>query len=332
MVTYLRDVRWTTCWKAAAIATFAVVTMTMVETADAITVNSASKGYGVQVDLEVANLVGIDLVHPDALGQVSKGHAPGPYNKSASAVSVSADASANIDVNIIGIALTDVELQLAGVDGIANSTATSSVDGSPGHHSTSASGSVNDLVLNIGKANAGVLMFPDLLNLDFMKIEANTLKSTASVSGDHGSLSRSGSTIIQDLKISIAGLELDIPAALATMSILADVDSMGKITVPENTTLIDINGIAGLNLTLNEVIRTGDGKSEAGIEVNALHLSFDGVSLGISGLDVVNGDVILGHSKAESEAIPEPTGFVLVATSVGALLLRRRRIVDSDDM
>ena len=146
------------------------------------------------------------------------------------------------------------------------------------------------------------------------------------VSGDAGSLTAQGDSIIQDLDIEVNGVALNITNLLGANG---TIDGSGFITVAPNTTLISIGGVAGLDLLLNQQIITGDGITELGIEVNAVRLTFNGVELGLPLIDqAVNGDIRIGHSQATMNAVPEPASLALlfcglIATHQG----RRMRVV-----
>jgi hypothetical protein len=176
--------------------------------------------------------------------------------------------------------------------GLLEVNANSNVDGLPGVRFANADATVNDLsVLDI---------------LLVAVLEATTIQSTAEVSGDFGALVATGTTTLEALSI------LGIPVL--------------DVTPAPNTVLLDV---LGLTIIANEQIITGDGISNAGIEVNALHIIFDDF---IAGIGLLSGDVIISHSEAELTAVrdivdvPEPGSLLILASGITLLFgLRRSR-------
>jgi hypothetical protein len=195
--------------------------------------------------------------------------------------------------------LTDsvLTLSIANVlsTGVLTVNASSDVDLLPGPRFAAADATVNDLSLSI---------------LTALGVDATTIQSTAEVSGDFGALVRIGTTTFEGL--SIGGFPvLDLTPA-------------------PNTVLLDLLGIS---IIANEQIITGDGISNAGLEVNALHISFLNVPaiLG-STLGTLTGDIIISHSEAELTAepnivdVPEPGSLLILASGITLLFgLRRSR-------
>ena len=90
--------------------------------------------------------------------------------------------------------------------------------------------------------------------------------------------------------------------------------------------VLGLLGLTGVSLILNEQILTGDGISNAGMAVNAIHLEFNDFT---SGLGILNGDIIIGHSEAQVQAlpaqVPEPGTLALTALALAAMLRFRHR-------
>jgi hypothetical protein len=181
--------------------------------------------------------------------------------------------------------------------GVLEVNASSDVDGLPGIRFATADATVNDLTVTIGNA---------------LGLSATTIQSTAEVSGDFGALARTGTTTFEGL--SIGGFPV--------------ID----LTPAPNTVLLDLLGIM---IIANEQIITGDGISNAGLEVNALHISFLNVPAVIgSSVGLLTGDIIISHSEAELTAepnivdVPEPGSLLILASGITLLFgLRRKRLV-----
>ena len=175
--------------------------------------------------------------------------------------------------------------------GLLNGEAASNVDGGSGSRSASATGSVNEATVNIVNA---------------LLLNSTTLSATAQVSGDYNAFSVSGGSVIEGLSLSALGTDVNLPVSFAPNTVL-------------------FNG-AGLMIVANEQITTGDGVSSRGFEVNALHLSFDDFA---AGLNLVNGDIILGHAEAELTAqaspVPLPAAVWLLGSGLAAFGISARR-------
>ena len=184
-----------------------------------------------------------------------------------------------------------LSVNLGGVlsTGLLNGEAASNVDGGSGSRSASASGSVNELTANIVNA---------------LLLDATTLGATAQVSGDYNAFSVTGGSVIEDLDLSVGGADVAVP-----------------VTFGPNTVLF--NGL-GLMIVANEQITTGDGISSRGFEVNALHIFFDDFA---AGLNVIDGDIILGHAEAELTAspVPLPAAAWLLGSGLAAFGISARR-------
>jgi hypothetical protein len=243
----------------------------------------ASSGVGINVEVSAVGLATLDV---GPLG-TSSGTAPAPYSTSNSVVSV------NTSVVLGSVAATDDG------DGAINSSASSNVDGLGGARTASGSSTVNGLTIVLVD---GVLPADDLLN-----ITATTLGSTSTSTGDFGALGSLGTSVIQDLNITVGG-----------QAIYVNVDS----SPAPNTTLVNAGGIIGLTIVLNEQIAGGNGTSSTSLTTNALHVYLSGVNFG--GVTGIAGDIVIGNSFSQLAAIPEPSVAAL-AGLVGLVTLRRRR-------
>jgi len=276
-----------------------------------------SEGYGIQVDLSILNVLSIDLLNLTP-AQRSFGAAPGTYAEAASLVSV----STTVGTTLGPILNTAVGLDLATVDGVLNSSAESDVDGNPGIRGAQAFGQVNDLELGVLDAGVTVLGIPTL-TLDLVNVAADTISSTASVTGNAGALVANGDSVIQNLVIEVNGVELNL---LNLLGANAQIDVDNFLTVLPNTQLVNIGGVVGLNLILNEQSVTGDGISSRGIEVNAVRLTLNGIDLGLPLVsETLNGDVRIGHAQASVVAVPEPACLMLLGGGLAMMTGRSRR-------
>lgn len=182
--------------------------------------------------------------------------------------------------------------------------ASSNIDGSAGVKFATASASVADIGFSLS---------------DLVSLNLGTVKSTASVSGDFGALTPTGETILDGVELSIAGKRIAL------------------IDIPAPNTVVDLSllGLAGSSLILNEQILTGDGVSELGLVVNAIHLSFNTF---LHGFFSLTGDIIISHAQAQITAepgqaaapvalatIPEPGTLALLSSGFAILSWKSRR-------
>lgn len=223
-------------------------------------------------------------------------------------------------------------IDLAALDGVAASNAQSNVDGSRGSKFATATGGVNDLEL--GVANAELLsVIGAPVQVPFLTIQAGTLQSTSTVSGDFGALTATGESTIQNLAIRLAGVELNLTALLTEAEADFNLDANGVLSVGANTKLLSLGGLAGLDLTLNKQVTIGDESTDYELQTTALSFSFDGVQLGGIPLltDTLNGGIELGYSSASLTAVPEPGTMAALALlgcgAIGKRMRARRRCV-----
>jgi len=168
-----------------------------------------------------------------------------------------------------------------------------------------ATATINDLSLTLGTN----LLLTSLLGLDATTIQSYSQANSV------GGLDASGSTTIEGLVFAgslLGGLNLD-----GSLFINPD----------PNTVLLSI---AGLSILLNEQIMLGDGVTGIGISTNAIHIGFDNFLLGTN---LLNGDIILGHSEAFASvgqpgtpgAVPEPGTWAMMLLGFGAVGFAMRR-------
>jgi hypothetical protein len=242
-----------------------------------------SSGMGLEVDVSALSTASLTV---GPLG-TSSGSAPAPYSTSNSVLTV------NVSAVLGNVAATDDG------DGAINTFASSNVDGLAGSRTASGTSTINGLTINLVE---GVLLDPDLLN-----ITSTTLGSTSTSTGDYGALGSLGTSVFEDLNITVGGT-----------AVYVNVDS----SPAPNTTLIDAGGIVGLTIVLNEQLATGNGIGATGLTTNALHVYLNGVTF--NGVSAITGDIVVGQSTSTLSAVPEPATASL-GLLVGALALGRRR-------
>jgi hypothetical protein len=282
------------------LAPLALVAFTNVSQAAFVKV-ATSDGYAISVDLNLTLAVPIASATVSPLGDAT-GTAPAPYGDTAHVASVDLNSG-----NILGLATL---LHIG--TGVIDSSASSDANGLLSTATTTGTTTINDL-------GVGIVNFP---LSTFLNVNATTLTSTSQVTGGFGTLNAMGTSSIEDLSISLLG------ANIVTAEVAAQV---ANGTLAPNTGL-DVNGLVGLSVLLNEQIVTGDGITSRGITTNTIHLHFDAVNLdlGLSGIAQLTGDVIIGHSAA-IQAVPEPSSLILCGAGVailgmGGLRARRRQL------
>lgn len=286
--------------------------------AQATVIQGQSDAYGLQVDLSIlGGLVSVDLLDPDLLGQRASGQAPLPYDQTRSAVALDLDASVNLGLP----PLATLSGTAAAATGVLNGRAASDVDGGMGPRQASARGSVADLDLQVAGLTLNTLFGG--VSVETLGLASSTLAAEVAVSGDYDSFSFTAGSLIEGLSLDLLGNLLDLGALGITADVLAGASP--------NLQLLDINGIVGLDLVINEQLVDCDDPAYCSVEVNALRLRFDGVSLlGQGGL--ISGDIIIGHAFARLDAVMDllppagvPSPGVLALMGLGLLGLARVR-------
>lgn len=279
-------------------------------TARASVISANSDAYALGLSAEVANtLLNVNVTAPAGV----IGAAPSPYNINQSIGQADIDLAANS----ASFGLLDVQLAALADSSIFSASAQSDVDGSAGNKSVSADATISNLGLDL--FNTSLFSGPTEAALG---LSASTIYSQAGVSGDHGTMAADAISYIENFSLNLFGLgEID----LVSLGLVADAN--GFIYADPNFTVLNVNGITGLDLVLNEQISTCSA-SQCNSEVNALKLRFDGVNIGGLGLDLGNfldgtldGEIILGHAyanlNAQVNAVPAPASVGLF----GAVLL-----------
>jgi hypothetical protein len=245
--------------------------------AQATVISGASEGFDATVDIQIPSLA-INFVG----GPVTSvsGMAPAPYDLS--------------DTETTGFSLNGVTFEV-GVTASFASSASSDVDGASGARLTDAAGGIEDVTITLTSFSTEIL-----------RVEIAQIIGSASVLGDYGSLSASGSTGPIDVLI-------DTP----------DWNPWSFQLTPAANQLLFDNGV--VQIVGNEQITSCDGPAggtdTCTIEVNALHILIDG---SING-SYTHGEVIVGHASATMTAVPEPGTVLLLGFGLVLLSLRRRR-------
>lgn len=257
----------------------------------ALAIGGSSSSYGESVNLTLTvPALGSNMVANSNPQPVSSGTSPGPYNDSDSAASSSA----------VGTFSVFGEVSLT--TGLLITNAASDISGATGAKTSSADSTVANSVLNI-------LLGTHLIGFDLLKLTASEIQSSSVITGDFNALTAVGSTSLANAFLNNSLLLSANPAPNT------HVDVLGLL------------GLAGVNLILNEQILTGDGLTNRGLEVNAIHIGFTDFALG---LNVLNGDIIIAHSEAQFLAqadpaqVPEPGTLALAMMALAALVWFRR--------
>lgn len=292
---------------AAVLSATALLTLLSIGNLHAVVVTASSSGSGVVAG---AQLLGLINVNPAPIASDShSGIAP------FSGITSALDANANIGALGINALATQ---------GVFGTNQQSTVDGGAGSRLVS---SVTTVTGTGG--NPFSVQVADLPLLSpLISISATVIQTTATLSGDYGSLTASGSTTLANLGISInGGATLSLADLVSGLGLIdgTDINLATGLILRPNVTILGVNlgNLAGVDLVLNKQVEVINGQGERSLEVTALALTLDGVTIGaFNGLDV---DLGVAPSSVQLSAVPEPTSLLLGGFSLLGLAIRRRR-------
>lgn len=255
--------------------------------ATASVIQGTSGAYGIFLDLTITGVA-------STVGSAQlQNTAPPAYDQN--------DSTASLSLNSNAVALFPVALNTA----VVNARIQSDVDATAGSRFAQGDGSVDDLSLALGLD--GTLLDP------LLTVSSNqTLSSLARVDGDFGALTASQDSILEGLAISVLGTNISLA-----------LDADGRAAA--NTQLLDVQGVVGLSILLNEQIIGGNGIDDLSAQTNALHILFDAVdlsSIGVAGLTgLLSGEIVVAHTEAALNTTAPATVSVSVPATLPLLLL-----------
>lgn len=249
-----------------------------------------SDSFGLSANLDLTLLSGAHVLATLSPQPAASGNAPSTYNLD------SPLASLNVALGSFALGTGTV---LNAQSGLLDSSAVSDIDGFPGSHSAAATSVVHNL-------NLGVVETAALVN-GIVHVSATTITSTTNATGlPLGTL---GSTIVESLSIDVLGVNVFA--------------STGPIAP---NTGVNVSGIlGGVTILLNGQTPSGNGVTGLGLATNAIDLSFTNV--GVAGVGTLNGEVVIAHSAATVDSVPEPSTLALagIAATLGVIVHRSRK-------
>lgn len=299
-------------------------------TANATVVSSEADAYALGIDLSL-DIPGVNLSVDVLAPTGASGIAPSPFNNTNSILG----SDLGLGTQVTVAPTLSVSLASPSDAAVLEATASSNVDGTTGSRDASGNSTATGLTLDI----LNTLLAPPIgiaMPGTAVSISASALNSTSTVSGDYGSLSSTGSSYIADLAITLFGTPLIILGP-SDFGLITDVN--GGLSTSPNFEALNVGGIVGLNLILNE--QTGSCTNTlCDLTVNALRLSFDAVDISSFGLPTngllsgtLSGDITLGHSYSQlaavdnSVAVSTPTTVSLFALALLGVAFSNRKLV-----
>lgn len=266
--------------------------------AQAAVMGGHSEGYGLQLDASIlSSLISLDT---GAVPTGAAGSMAPPTSYDTGLVSL---ASLNMTAGtFLNPSLFSVEASAGVGTCVLCGRATGDMT-DPSAGSATGYGAVNSLSVDLAADVAGLLAG--------VVLSADTLYSNSAVTGDYGNFTPTGSSAIENLSLSLFGIQI-----LSDFNLLA--------TAAPNTAVdLSVLGLAEISLILNEQEEVCEADS-CKQETNALHLNIGALSGKL--LDV---DLILGHSEAYLEAASLPSSVpapnVLALLGIGLLGLAGAR-------
>lgn len=268
----------------------------------------------------------------------ASGTAPNTYSTSGGPIDYTAP-TAGANLSILNVS-AGVNTTAISANALTNS-ASSDVDGASGNRTTTSSASLTGLDVGFGAIDATIdnPVLPDI-NLDVAALSITTglITSTSTVTGagTGTAFDASFSNSVLDFDISIFGVSI---LSLAPVSLVADLEAGAPVNVTINLEDVVItlpDGLSNLNafglVTISNSGVTSDTIPSGSASATALTISLQGVSISadIGNLITVGTQVngtISAAQTAAVQAVPEPSGVLLLAGSLAALLVfgRRRR-------
>ncbi|MEO7299864.1 MAG: PEP-CTERM sorting domain-containing protein [Verrucomicrobiota bacterium] len=304
-------------------------------TALGLVTQGASSAYGISANTQIIDLntllgIGVSLAVPPT--PLVSGVAPAPYSLSNSLASFSATSGSSTVLGGGTLGLSS---------GVLTVTASSTVDGGAGSRNAQGSSTVANF-----SSTTSLTGRTSLLNsANLFGFTGSTVSSFASVTGDYGAFTTSGGSRIVDASgagdgfttFTVFGVNFNV-----AVNALGEVAPNTTLTINSSSSAsfsdslgTDLTG--SLSIILNEQILSGDGITSRGLEVNALHVTYNNAgasffnALGIKVDDAnrVNGGFIVGHSQASLQAlqaVPEPSTCALFGIGGCLAFLRFRAL------
>jgi hypothetical protein len=263
-----------------------VLTLGLARSADADVTLGSSVGDGLAVSLTFTPAITLFSPSTYTAGPVvsATGSAPAPY--------------ANYPPTVFTYSVPLLTVSAVTVDAWSN------VNGGPGVRTAHGDSNLTNLTLA-----PPIPIFSSLFTLTL-----TGFTSSADVTGDYGSLVPTGSTTLSGLSLGFGLPFFHFPSLI-----------FGRGSPAPNTQLVPaaLSGL-GLSVLLNDQTVTGNGISFERMQVDAVHINFTNLNLGIGTL---NGDIYLGRTEAMLSAVPSPepsSSVPFVAGGLGLAVWRLR--------
>jgi len=273
-----------------------------------------------------------DTVSLGVLPAASSVNAPAPAtDNDGTNLNVAGNTSVAVNIPLVGNNIS-VNVNALSVTGVLNTSATSDVDGGGGSKSASGTATLTGANVGLGGTSYTIPVVGTLVSTPaVISITATTIQSTSTVSGDYGTFSPVGSTLLANFALSVNG---GTAVGLGGLTLVGGgnlvlgthFDASGNILLPNlsiNLGALD-SSLAGAALILNQQSVTNNA-GLASIDTTALSLDVTSLTVG----PVTNGLTVnldLSESSAQLAAVPEISTVSALLGSFCVLgLLRRRR-------